>query len=101
MVFKSSLPEIAEVTTDVYSAVFRDPRPEAHAGTDDPDRVVFIDALTGKTLTLRQLDDLVLRFAAALQDKLQFQRGDVLGLYAPNTVCDTFAYLLGPTLTIP
>ncbi|ORZ02504.1 hypothetical protein BCR43DRAFT_465599 [Syncephalastrum racemosum] len=86
MVFKSSLPDIAEVTTDVYSAVFHHSRPEADAGTDDPDRVVFIDALTGKTLTLQQLDNLILRFAAALQDKLQFQRGDVLGVYAPNTV---------------
>ncbi|KAI9272042.1 hypothetical protein EDC94DRAFT_595236 [Helicostylum pulchrum] len=58
------------------------------------DRKLFIDAFTGESLTYGKLKDNVLRFAATLQDKFNFKRGDVVAIYSPNQM-DYSVPLLG------
>ncbi|KAF7725935.1 hypothetical protein EC973_009172 [Apophysomyces ossiformis] len=80
MVIQSQFAPITESSVGVVQFVFSNPRrvPE--------DRPVLVDALTGRFITLAGLKRDVRRFAAGLQDVLQFQKGDVLALYAPNLV---------------
>ncbi|KAG2227571.1 hypothetical protein INT45_002256 [Circinella minor] len=52
---------------------------------DIPDkRPLFIDFLTGEKLTYGDFKDQILQFAAGLQDKHSFTKGDVMLIYAPN-----------------
>ena len=54
---------------------------------DIPDkRPLFIDFLTGEKLTYGDFKDQILQFAAGLQDKHNFTKGDVMLIYAPNDV---------------
>ncbi|EIE78540.1 hypothetical protein G6F46_005763 [Rhizopus delemar] len=48
------------------------------------DRELLIDAETGKSLTFAAIKDNILRFAAGLQDKCQFKKGDVIAIFSPN-----------------
>jgi len=70
------------------------------AARDFPDRVAYI--YMGKTLTYRQLQKLVYRFANALTD-LGVQPGDKVGMLLPNLpqaiIADFAAYYLG-TVTV-
>lgn len=65
------------------------------------DRELLIDAETGKSLTFAAIKDNILRFAAGLQDKCQFKKGDVIAIFSPNQViyiknmnlfCITYSY---------
>jgi hypothetical protein len=80
MVIQSTFPSIKVPEVGIIQFLFSNPykTPE--------DRKILIDAFTGESLTLAQLKDNILRFAASLQDKFQFKRGDVVSLYSPNQV---------------
>jgi 4-coumarate--CoA ligase len=83
MVIKSLLPTINIPETSIIEFIFNN----SHKTPED--RKVLIDAFTGESLTFGQLKDSVLRFAASLQDKFAFTKGDVVAIYSPNQVNDT------------
>ncbi|KAG2235180.1 hypothetical protein BDF21DRAFT_456100 [Thamnidium elegans] len=88
MVIQSLLPPIAVPETGLIQFIFQNTR-------KTPDnRKLFIDAFTGESLTYGQLKDSILCFAATLQDKFNFQRGDVVAIYSPNQM-DYSVPLLG------
>ncbi|CEJ03052.1 hypothetical protein RMCBS344292_17043 [Rhizopus microsporus] len=78
MVIQSPLPPIKEPQVGLIQFLF------ANTNNTPEDRKMLIDASTGKSLTLRELKDAVLRFAAGLQDKYNFKKGDTVAIYAPN-----------------
>lgn len=80
MVIQSPLPPIKEPQVGLIQFLF------ANTNNTPEDRKMLIDASTGKSLTLRELKDAVLRFAAGLQDKYNFKKGDTVAIYAPNQV---------------
>ncbi|KAG0167527.1 hypothetical protein DFQ30_005988 [Apophysomyces sp. BC1015] len=83
LAFVSELQRLLDVATDLLGSE----KPEEWLLIRVPeDRPVLVDALSGKFITLAGLKRDVGRFAAGLQDVLQFQKGDVLALYAPNLV---------------
>ncbi|KAI8142249.1 hypothetical protein BJV82DRAFT_616104 [Fennellomyces sp. T-0311] len=78
MIFTSPFQTVEEPQCNVMEFLFKN-------RFDIPDkRPLFIDALTGEKLTYGDFKDQVLQFAAGLQDKLGFQKGDVCLIYAPN-----------------
>ncbi|CEG80177.1 hypothetical protein RMATCC62417_14547 [Rhizopus microsporus] len=78
MVIQSPLPPIKEPQVGLIQFLF------ANTNNTPEDRKMLIDASTGKSLTLRELKDAVLRFAAGLQDKYNFKKGDTVAIYSPN-----------------
>lgn len=80
MVFTSSIPAIQEPQCNIIQFLF-----ENRLNVPE-DRKVLIDVNTGASLTLSQLKDLSLRFAAGLQDVCNFKKNEVVLLFAPNQV---------------
>ncbi|KAI9249472.1 hypothetical protein BDA99DRAFT_523892 [Phascolomyces articulosus] len=80
-VFTSTYPSVPEPQTGIVQTLF-----ESKEQNQNPDRVCYIDALSGREITFRQLKDMAYRFAAGLQDVCGFKKGDVLAMYAPNLV---------------
>lgn len=80
MVIQSTLPSFNIPETDILQLLFKN----VHKTPEN--RKLYIDAFSGNSLTLGQLKDNVLRFAASLQDKFNFQKGDVVAICAPNQV---------------
>ncbi|KAI9255507.1 hypothetical protein BY458DRAFT_318051 [Sporodiniella umbellata] len=79
MVCYSTYETLEEPKTSVIEYLFSNPY------NTPKDRPLLIDALDPKKfITFEQLRDLVLQFAAALQDLYDFQTDDVLALYAIN-----------------
>ncbi|KAI7897203.1 uncharacterized protein EV154DRAFT_433354 [Mucor mucedo] len=78
MVIQSTLPSITIPETDILQLLFKN----VHKTPEN--RKLYIDAFSGESLTLGQLKDNVLRFAASLQDSFNFQKGNVVAIYAPN-----------------
>jgi acyl-CoA synthetase (AMP-forming)/AMP-acid ligase II len=66
------------------------------------DKPALIDAVSGRTITYRQLDDAVRRVAAGLAAR-GFRKGDVFAIYSPNIPEYAVAFhavsLVGGTLT--
>ncbi|KAF0464773.1 acetyl-CoA synthetase-like protein [Gigaspora margarita] len=50
------------------------------------DKVIYVDGVTGKGYTFGEFKHESKRFAAGLQDKLEFNCGDVLAMFSPNKV---------------
>jgi len=82
MVIRSTLPAIKVPETGVIQFLF-----ETNPHQIPENRKLLIDAFTGESLTYGKLKDNILRFAATLQDKFDFKRGDVVAIYSPNQVC--------------
>lgn len=88
MVIQSLLPRVNIPETGILQFLFKN----THKTPED--RKLYIDAFTGDSLTYGQLKDNILRFAATLQDKFNFQKGDVVAIYSPNQVrCDFFSFV--------
>ncbi|CAO3617940.1 unnamed protein product [Mucor fragilis] len=79
MVIHSTLPDIKVPETGVIQFLFK-----TNPHHIPEDRTLLIDAFTGESLTYGKLKDNILRFAATLQDKFDFKRGDVVAIYSPN-----------------
>ncbi|GAA5813306.1 hypothetical protein MFLAVUS_006781 [Mucor flavus] len=88
MVIQSPRPPITMPDTGLLQFIFENTHKTPH------DRKIYIDAFTGESLAYGQLKDDILRFAATLQDKFNFQRGDVVAICSPNQV-DFAVPLLG------
>lgn len=80
MVIQSILPPITIPEIGILQLLFKN----THKTPEN--RKLLIDAFTGESLTFGQLKDNILRFGASLQDKFNFQKGDVVAIYAPNQV---------------
>ncbi|CAG8804183.1 7925_t:CDS:2, partial [Racocetra persica] len=50
------------------------------------DKIIYVDWITGKSYTFGEVKHESKKFAAGLQDKLGFQRGDVLTIFSSNQV---------------
>ncbi|KAK4518957.1 uncharacterized protein ATC70_009184 [Mucor velutinosus] len=79
MVIHSTLPDIKVPETGVIQFLFK-----TNPHQIPENRTLLIDAFTGESLTYGKLKDNILRFAATLQDKFDFKRGDVVAIYSPN-----------------
>ncbi|KAG1151952.1 hypothetical protein G6F37_000718 [Rhizopus arrhizus] len=79
MVYKSSLLPVDEPQTGIIQYIF------ANVYNIPDDKPLLIDALdTSRYITFKQFKNLLLRFAAGLQDVCEFTSNDVLAIYAPN-----------------
>lgn len=83
VILRSKIPDIDIPTVGTYQFIFPD---EKNVSDDKDDKTVFIDGLTDKKLTLNELKSNSKKFAAGLQDKINFKRGDVLSIFSPNQV---------------
>ncbi|CAB5348745.1 unnamed protein product [Rhizophagus irregularis] len=83
VILRSKIPDIDIPTVGIYQFIFPD---EKNVSDDKNDKTVFIDGLTDKKLTLNELKSNSKKFAAGLQDKINFKRGDVLSIFSPNQV---------------
>ena len=79
--FSSNLPSIPPYKEGIVQTLFRQ-----KDSNDNLDLPCYIDAVTNKSLTFKQVRDMSLEFGAGLQDVFGFQKDDVLAVYAPNTV---------------
>ncbi|RIB23979.1 hypothetical protein C2G38_2169812 [Gigaspora rosea] len=50
------------------------------------EKVIFVDGVTGRSYTFGEFKHETKKFAAGLQDKLEFKRGDVLAIFSTNQV---------------
>lgn len=80
-VFASKLPSVSPYKEGIVQTLFRQ-----KDSNDNLDLPCYIDAVTNKSLTFKQVRDMSLEFGAGLQDVFGFQKDDVLAIYAPNTV---------------
>ncbi|CAG8662257.1 10304_t:CDS:2, partial [Funneliformis mosseae] len=80
VVFKSKIPDIEIPSVGIFQYVFSNPNKVSE------DKPIFIDGLTDKKLTFAELKSNAKKFAAGLQDKVGFKRGDVLSIFSPNQV---------------
>ncbi|KAG0769821.1 hypothetical protein G6F61_000713 [Rhizopus arrhizus] len=79
MVYKSKLKSIEEPKIGIIQFIF------SNKYNTPESKPILIDALNPKRhITYGQLKELVLQFAAGLQDVCGFTSNDVLALYAPN-----------------
>ncbi|PKY14579.1 acetyl-CoA synthetase-like protein [Rhizophagus irregularis] len=83
VILRSKIPDIDIPTVGIYQFIYPD---EKNVSDDKNDKTVFIDGLTDKKLTLNELKSNSKKFAAGLQDKINFKRGDVLSIFSPNQV---------------
>jgi acyl-CoA synthetase (AMP-forming)/AMP-acid ligase II len=80
MVFTSRYPLTDIPTVGVAELLFEN----RHQIPDT--KPILLDAHSDRHITFGQLKHKVLQFAAGLQDKCGFQKGDVLTVFAPNMV---------------
>ncbi|KAI8084129.1 uncharacterized protein B0P05DRAFT_536257 [Gilbertella persicaria] len=78
MVIQSTLPPIQVPEIGIIQFLFK------NTNNTPEDRPLLIDALTGESLTFGQIKDRILQFAATLQDRFQFKKGDVVAVFSPN-----------------
>ncbi|RIB22734.1 hypothetical protein C2G38_2173180 [Gigaspora rosea] len=80
MIFKSKYPDIKIPQAGVYQYVTSNPN-------KIPDgKVIYVDGVTRKSYTFGEFKHETKKFAAGLQDKLEFKRGDVLAIVSPNHI---------------
>jgi hypothetical protein len=72
--------------TDIYSFIFRRNEVGNFPPVKNPDLVAFIDAPTGKKLTLRDLKGRVDLLARGLSHQMKMKKDDVVCFYMPNNV---------------
>ncbi|CAG8760344.1 8062_t:CDS:2, partial [Racocetra persica] len=80
MIFKSKCPDIKTPQVGIYQYVTSNPNKISD------DKIIYLDGITGKSYTFGKFKHESRKFAAGLQDKLGFKRGDVLAIYSHNQV---------------
>ena len=80
VVFRSKVPDIEIPSIGIFQYVF------SNKNNVSEDKAIFIDGKTDKRLTFAELKSNSKKFAAGLQDKVNFKRGDVLSILSPNQV---------------
>jgi acyl-CoA synthetase (AMP-forming)/AMP-acid ligase II len=76
MIFKSPFPDITIPEISLAALILESTE---RLG----DKPAFIDGLSGRTITYKQMGIAIERMAAALNDK-GFRKGDVFAIYSPN-----------------
>jgi acyl-coenzyme A synthetase/AMP-(fatty) acid ligase len=80
MVFHSSFPAVDIPSTGVVELIFEN-------RNNIPDnKPILLDAQSDRVITFGQFKQQVLQFAAGLRELCGFQSGDVLAIFAPNSV---------------
>ncbi|KAF0561076.1 acetyl-CoA synthetase-like protein [Gigaspora margarita] len=80
MIFKSKYPDIKIPQVGIYQYVTSNPN------KIPDDKVIYVDGVTGRSYTFGEVKHESKKFAAGLQDMLEFKRGDVLAIFSPNQV---------------
>ncbi|RIB21632.1 hypothetical protein C2G38_1999103, partial [Gigaspora rosea] len=80
MIFKSKYPDIKIPQVGIYQYVTSNPN------KIPDDKVIYMDGVTGRSYTFGEFKHESKKFAAGLQDQLEFKRGDVLAIFSPNQV---------------
>ncbi|KAF0560713.1 acetyl-CoA synthetase-like protein [Gigaspora margarita] len=80
MIFESKYPDIKIPQVDVYQYVTSNPE------RISDDKIIYVNGITGKGYTYGEFRHESKKFAAGLQDKLGFKRGDVLAIFSPNQI---------------
>lgn len=84
MVIKSSYPTIDIPDVDIPTFLFETERPSNFSFPRN--RPLFIDAKTGRSLSLDQVHDQSRRFGQGLKEKWGWQKGDVLCIFSMNQI---------------
>ncbi|KAF0464765.1 acetyl-CoA synthetase-like protein [Gigaspora margarita] len=80
MIFKSKFPNIKIPQIGIYQYVTSNP------SKIPDDKVIYVDGTTDKSYTFGEVKHESKKFAAGLQDKLEFKHGDVLAIFSPSQV---------------
>ncbi|MCJ1350697.1 MAG: hypothetical protein MMC33_000678 [Icmadophila ericetorum] len=86
---ESLYPKVEIPNTDIWGLIFE--------RTDRPfpdDKVIFIDAETKRSYSFGQVRDAAIDFGKGLKAVWDWKKGDVIGLYTPNSI-DTPAVIWG------
>ncbi|RIB22584.1 hypothetical protein C2G38_2173576 [Gigaspora rosea] len=78
MIFKSKYPDIEIPQVGIYQYVTSNPN------KIPDDKVIYVDRVTDRSYTFGEFKHESKKFAAGLQDKLEFKRGDVLAIFSFN-----------------
>jgi len=99
MIFKSPRDPIDIPELDLYTFLFTENKFNKHAS---PDKEVLVDALTGKSITYRQLREQSAKLAYGWSTRAGLNNGDVVAVFAPNQVDHPVLYysLLAARCTI-
>jgi 4-coumarate--CoA ligase len=92
MVIKSLYPPLDIPNIDIPTLLFETERPPHHSFPRT--REIFIDAKSGRSLSLDQLHEQSRRFGQGLKDKWNWKKGDVLCIFSVNQV-DTGVIIWG------
>ena len=80
VIFKSKIPDVEIPSIGIFQHVF------SNKNKIPEDKAIFVDGITDKKLTFAEIKSNSKKFAAGLQDKINFKRGDVLSIFSPNQV---------------
>ncbi|CAG8669809.1 17336_t:CDS:2 [Dentiscutata erythropus] len=80
MIFESKYPDIKIPQVGIYQYVTSNPNKISD------DKVIYVDGITERSYTFGEFKHESKRFAAGLQDKLGFKRGDTLAIFSPDQV---------------
>ncbi|KAK8042276.1 hypothetical protein PG993_006799 [Apiospora rasikravindrae] len=81
MVFKSNHADLAIPEVDIWTLLFERNEKE---WTDDKE--LFIDGETGSAYNFTQLKSTALNFGKGLKSQWNWKKGDVLGIFSPNSI---------------
>ncbi|RIB15904.1 hypothetical protein C2G38_2191349 [Gigaspora rosea] len=80
MIFKSKYRDIKIPQVGIYQYVTSNPNKISE------DKVIYVDGITGKSYTFSEFKHESKKFAAGLQDKLEFKCEDILAIFSHNLV---------------
>ncbi|KAF2481070.1 hypothetical protein BDY17DRAFT_300645 [Neohortaea acidophila] len=78
---ESIYPPVEIPNVGIFEFLFN--RPQASV---QPDQEIFVDAQTGRSYTYSQLKQTAIEFGQGLKGLWDWQKGDVLGLFTPNSI---------------
>jgi len=84
-IYKSHYPAPTLPKTSVFNYLFPDNPADSVLPRHDPDSPAFIDGLTGRILTRRELEDSALRLASGLQAR-GLGKGSTVLMIGPNSL---------------
>jgi len=84
MVIKSPYPDVEIPDLDIPTFLFEHPRPKEHQYPRD--RHVFIDAKSGRGLSLDELHDSSRKFGQGLKEKWGWKKEDVMCIFSANQI---------------
>ncbi|KAF0555170.1 acetyl-CoA synthetase-like protein [Gigaspora margarita] len=80
MIHESKYPDLKIPQVGIYQYVTSNPN------NIPDDKIIYLDGITGKSHTFGEFKHESKKFAAGLQNKLEFKCGEVLAIFSPNQV---------------